>query len=385
MSQDGTYSAAGMFATDRGILCALTRNAVLALTVIAMVLQALPWVPRDVLDYSRLPLLDRIPQKQQTIGSDTTADAYEARVVLHDVSDMYVKRETEQTPFEASRWSRAASAPYPPSVLLVEAALFALGGRTATGFYLLILGCAIAFLTLSLLYFVRTRWYLFPLLYLNFSYIGERFAGVQDGTYLIMLVTVVIALHLARARRPIAHLLMALAITMKLSPLFYVTEMPAMTRRIAVAFAAIVAAGLVLPYFVWENYAYIYTFGAGLKGHPSTRVAAVLIAVPFAAMLRYVETHAGFDLEDRIGWDMVPMSLFLALWTNAARHLLLPLLVPDKRGWRNVTAAAVLALHAAFPSRIPLGSTLTIATGLLALILGGHVWRIVTDTKTCAS
>ena len=356
----------------------------LALTVGVMVLQALAWVPRDVIDYGRLPLLHRIAQKQQTFGSDTVADVYEARVVLHDVRDMYTKRLTPQTPLEAHYWSPAASAPYPPVALLIEAGLFALGGQTTAGFYLLILACAIAFLALSLLYFVRTRWYLFPLLYLNFSYFAERFAGVQDCTYLILLLVAVVALHLARARRPLAHVLMALAITIKLSPLYYVTELPRMPRRTAVLFVVIVAAGLILPILLWQNYLYIYTFGAGLKGHPSTRVAAVLLAIPFAALVWYVETRAGFDMEDRIGWGLVPMSLFLAVWTNAARHLLLVLLVPDKRGWRNVSMAVALAAHTLLPSRIPLGSSMSIAIGLLVLILLGHLWRIVTEKTTCA-
>lgn len=363
----------------------LARKAVLAVTVVAMVLQALPWVPRDVLDYRHLPLLNRIAQKQQTLGSDTVADAYEARVVLHDVRDMYTKRETAQTPLEAQYWSREASAPYPPVALLLEAGLFALGGRTATGLYLLILACAAAFLALSLLYFVQTRWYLFPLLYLNFWYLGERFVAVQDCTYLLLLLVAVIALHLARARRPLAHVLMAVAITIKLSPLFYVTEVPRMRRGTAALFAAIVVAGLALPILLWQNYLYIYTFGAGLKGHPSTRIAAVVLGIPFAVLVWYVERRAGFDLEDRIGWGLVPMSLFLAVWTNAARHLLLVLLVPDKRGWRNVTMTVALGAHTLLPSRIPLGSSMSIAIALLVLILCGHVWRIVTGTPTRAT
>ena len=382
--RDGTYSTTGMCGGG-WYPVGLARNTVLAVTVAAILLQALPWVPRDLVDYSRLPLLNRLAQKQQTFGTDTIADGYEARVVLNDPRDMYTKRKTAQTPIEARYWSPAASAPYPPAALLAEAGLFALGGRTTTGFYLLILACAAAFLALSLLYFLRTRWYLFPLLYLNFAYLGERFAGVQDCTYLLLLLLAVVALHLARARRPLAHVLMAIAIAIKLSPLFYVIELPRMPRRTAVLFVVIVAAGLVLPVVLWDNYLYIYTYGAGLKGHPSTRVAAVLLGVPFAALVWYVERRAGFDMEDRIGWGLVPMSLFLAVWTNSARHLLLVLLVPDKRGWRNVSVAAGLAAHTLWPSRIPLGSSMSIAIALLVLILCGYLWRIVTETRTCAT
>ncbi len=349
------------------------RTAILAITVAAIVAQSLPWVPRDVVDFARLPLLHRIHQ-QTMFGSDTVADSYEARVVLNDLRDMYTKRETEQTALESYYWSRAASAPYPPSTLLVEAAIYALGGRTIGGFYLWILALAVAFLTLSLVYCLRSRWYLFPLLYLNFQFLGERFVGVQDCSYLVMLVIVMAALFAARARRPIAHLLMALAITVKLAPLFHGIEIFRMPRRTAVLFVAILFAGLVLPYFLWNNYLYIYSYGAGLKGSHSNHIWAVILAPLFAAAIWFVERRAGFDMEDRLGWNLVPMALYFAVYTNGARHLLLVLLIPDKRVWRNLPVPITLALHALYPRDIPYGSVLTISMGMLALTLAGYAF-----------
>jgi hypothetical protein len=358
------------------------KYALLAITIAAMICQALPWVPRPVADYSRVAGLRHVHQPE-TYGSDTLSDEYEARVILHDPADMYSKTETAQTPLEARAWSKAATAPYPPAVLLVEATLFAIGGRTLSGFYLMILGCAVAFLGLSLRYFLRTRWYLFPALYLNFAYLARRFVDVQDDTYLIMLVVVVLALLAAERRRALAHHLMAVAIILKLSPLYYATEMLRMPRRTAVIFAAILLAGLVLPVFLLRDYLYIYAYEAALKGSQSMHVAAIAAAVPFAVVLWYVETRRSFDIEDRIGWGLVPFGLFFALGTNAARHLLLVLLVPDKRAWRNVAAAAGLALNAALPTVIGLGSVLSIVTGLLVVVLGGHLyaigWRTIRD------
>jgi hypothetical protein len=359
------------------------RVVILALTIAAIVAQAVPWVPRAVFDYSGLPLLNRIHQ-QDTFGTDTVADSYESRVVLHDVRDMYTKRQTEQTALEAHYWSKAASAPYPPATLLLESALYALGGRTITGFYLTILGLAALFLTTSLLYCLRTHWYVFPLLYLNFQFLGERFVGVQDCSYLVMLTIVMAALFAARARRQAAHLLVALAITIKLSPLFYATEVLRMPRRTAALFIAIIVAGLALPYFIWANYAYIYSFEAGLKGSHSNHVSAMILAPLFAAAVWLVEWRCGFDMEDRIGWGLVPMALFLGVYTNGARHLLLALLVPDKRVWRNVPVPITLALHTLFPRAIPLGSVLTIMIGLLAVILAAYAfapdWSFGHDT-----
>ena len=349
------------------------RAAILALTFAAIVAQAIPWVPRDVVDYTGLPVLGRIHQ-QDTFGSDTVADSYESRVVLTDVGDMYTKDKTAQTALESHYWSKAASAPYPPATLLLEAALYALAGRTITGFYVAILGLAAAFLTMSLVYCLRTRWYIFPLLYLNFQFLGERFVGVQDCSYLVMLVVVMAALFAARARRQAAHLLIALAITIKLSPLFYGTEIFRMPRRTALLFVAIVAAGLVLPYFVWTNYAYIYSFEAGLKGSHWNHVFAWILTPLFAAAVWYVEWRRGFDMEDRVGWGLIPMAIFLGLYTNGARHLVLALLVPDKRLWRNVPVPITLLLHTLFPRAIPLGSVLTISIGMLAVILAGYAF-----------
>src|SRR4029077_4077928 len=131
--------------------------------------------------------------------------------------------------------------------LLTTAGLYAIGTAAGIGFYGMVVLLAALFVALSLWYFLGTRWYLFPLLYLNFAYFGHRFVYVQDDSYLAMLVVVMFALLLARSRRDASHLLMALAITMKLSPAAYAREMLTMRRGTAMTFAAILFAGFVLP------------------------------------------------------------------------------------------------------------------------------------------
>jgi hypothetical protein len=241
----------------------------------------------------------------------------------------------------------------------------------------------VLFVGLSLWYFLRTRWYLFPLLYLNFEYFGHRFVYVQDGTYLAMLVVVMVALVLARSRRQASHLLMALATTMKLSPAAYAREILTMRRGTAIAFAAILFAGFLLPYFIWENYLTIFTFHDQIKGNIYDTMAAVLLVVPFTLVLWYVETRLGFDMEDRIGWSLVPFAIFIGIKMRVARHLLIVLLVPDKRGPRNIAAAIGLALHAAAPEVFRLGSVLYITTVLLFAFLAYYLrkigWPMVRD------
>lgn len=353
----------------------LVRRSIFAMSFAAIVAQSLPHVPRVVVDYSRVPLLAGITQPE-TYGTDTIADTYEARVVLHDPRDMYTKRGVEQTPLEAATWSKAQSAPYPPLLLLTEAAMSWIGDAVGIGFYGMVIVLAIAFLAMSAWYFSGTRWYLFPLLYLNFGYLAERFVFVQDGSYLLVLVTVTAALLVARTRATLTHVLMAIAISLKFSPLYYVTNVFDMKRRTAALFTLLIVCGVILPFFVWEGYYEILRFNSGLKGHRSALVIGIACGIAFTALLWHVERSAPFDLEDRVGWSMVPFGMFLAIKMNAPRHLLLALLIPDKRGWRNGVAAIALALNAAFPSVVSLGSLLPTATTLAFLILVAHARRV---------
>ena len=309
---------------------------VVALTLVLMAATAVTKVPRPFVDFSRWPLLAGIAQPDE-YGTDTIADRYEARVVRHDVADMYTKREVAQTPLEAATWTKDASSPYPPVTLLVLAALSAAGEAMGLGLYGMVSLLALLFLGASLAYFLRTRWYLFPLLYLNFSYVGERFFSVQDGSYLVMLTLVMAALLAARRWPAVTHTLMAVATVTKFSPLYYVRHVPRMSRRMAAAYVAILVAGLVAPYFIWDNYLYIFRYNSELKGDTLAAVGALALAVPFTALLAWAEKKRGFDLEDLVGWSLVPVALLLAFKMNAARHLLLVLLVPDKRAcgtWR---------------------------------------------------
>ena len=298
---------------------------------------------------------------------------------------MYTKARLEQTPLEKATWTREASAPYPPAALLTTAGLYATGEAIGIGFYGMVLLLAALFVGLSLWYFLHTRWYLFPLLYLNFAYFGHRFVYVQDDSYLAMLVVVMIALVIARwarsvrwarSRRDASHLLMALAITMKLSPAAYAWQILTMRRRTAMIFVAILFAGFVLPYFIWDNYLTIFTFHDQVKGNIYDTIAAVVLVVPFTIVLWYVETRLGFDMEDRIGWSLVPFAMFVGIKMRVARHLLIVLLVPDKRGPRNIAASIGLALYAAAPDVFRLGSVLYITTVLLFAFLVHYLRRI---------
>ena len=68
------------------------------------------------------------------------------------------------------------------------------------------------------------------------------------------------------------------------------------------------------------------------------------------------------DLEDRVGWGVIPVAMLLAFTLNVARHLLVVLLVPDKRARRTAAAAlSVAAYYLSFGS-MRFNSTLPICT-----------------------
>jgi uncharacterized membrane protein YdcZ (DUF606 family) len=368
-------------ATDRALMSASRRvqRVLVALTVVACAWVALPHLPRPVLDYARVPALSRLTQPAQ-FGTDTIADVYAARVVVHDPRDMYTKR-LEQTPLEAATWSRAASAPYPPATLFSFAAIYLAGQHTTAGFAALVLCLACLFLGLSAVYCLRTRWYLFPLMAVNAPYIAERFVHVQDDSYLLMLIVLMAALFCAARRPALTHALVSLAIVLKLSPLFYLKNVIGARRLTLALAAAIVVAGLLLPALVWDGYLSIYTYQTARKAHYwSNAIGTLLLVVVFAATLAYVEARRGFDLEDRVGWDLVPVALLFAISLNASRHLFLVLLVPDKRGPRTIAGAVGMAVHLAFPSVVPIGGVTYVTAALLSGILLYHLREIGSAT-----
>jgi hypothetical protein len=86
-----------------------------------------------------------------------------------------------------------------------------------------------------------------------------------------------------------------------------------------------------------------------------------------------VEKRSDFNEEDRIGWSLVPFALFAGLLANSGRHLLIALIVPDRRAGRNLAAAAALGLHSLFPNVVRIGAITYVAT---AVLLGVLIYRL---------
>jgi hypothetical protein len=155
-----------------------------------------------------------------------------------------------------------------------------------------------------------------------------------------------------------------------------VRNLASMMRGTAMTFIGILVTGLVVPAMIWEDYLYIYVFHGTVKGNVYDTAAAIVIVVPFSLVMWYVQVRRHFDLEDRIGWALVPLALFTAIKMRVARHLLIVLLVPDKRGDRNAVAAVALALRAVWPDLFHLASVMYMSVVLLCLVLVRDLRRI---------
>ncbi len=92
-----------------------------------------------------------------------------------------------------------------------------------------------------------------------------------------------------------SHTLIALAITIKLSPAYYLKNLFLLPRRTALVVTAILLAGFILPIAIWDDYLSIYSFHEEFKGSTAQTVGAVALAVLFALCLWYVETRLEFD------------------------------------------------------------------------------------------
>jgi hypothetical protein len=185
-----------------------------------------------------------------------------------------------------------------------------------------------------------------------------------------MLVVVLGALLLARSRPAVAHVLMAVAITIKLSPLFHLARLRTMRPTVAAAVLGVVAAGLVLPVWIWDRYLDIYRYQETLKGGDTWATAGGLAVAGLCAwLLVRADRRGAFELEDWIGWSLVPAALFFAVKLNAVRHLLIVLLIPDRRAMRNIAAAVGLAVGALGGAGVPLNASLPLVTALLLATL----------------
>ena len=128
-----------------------------------------------------------------------------------------------------------------------------------------------------------------------------------------------------------------------------------------------------LPYFLLPNYLYIYSFQSETRGSLWQTVGAIAVTLPFSYLLWRLQRREKLDLEDRIGWSLVPVALFLAFNVNAARHLLVALLVPDKHAVRTSTAAIGIGIVALSGGRLSINSILPLVT---AMLYGFVVWQL---------
>jgi hypothetical protein len=324
------------------------RALVLGLTLLFALLARFSYVPVAYHDFGAL-------NAGSEYGNDYYSDSYGARTVYNHPSDMYTRRLTEQTPAE-TYWPKRSVAPYPPAALLLLAGVHALGEATGVGLYGVLMALDTLLLGLMLSYALRTRWYLFPLVQLN-VFLAYRYWGIGSCNGLLVVLCLMLGVFVARAKPVLGTLLGVFATCLKLTPVFFLTNFLRFRRRAQVLAALMLFAGFVLPFFLLENYRYIYGFhatrdigpivtllsGLGLDGPFTTGLAAALgwilplaLAAAFSLVFLYAQLKLDFSWEDRIGWAAVPFSLLFSLRMLSMRTLFEAMAIPDARVVRSL-------------------------------------------------
>ena len=163
-------------------------------------------------------------QIHESPGKDFVADNYTAKVVTNDWTDMYVKEGVNQTENEAKTWTKEQSSPYPPLTIIVYGPLKFIGDSTGLGFYGSMVLMELLLMVAIFIYCIRTKWYLFPLIYLN-PFIAYRFWWVGDLSNVLMLLVIMGALFLSTNKGPLKHIAVAVATGMKFAPIYYMKNL----------------------------------------------------------------------------------------------------------------------------------------------------------------
>ncbi|MBN1390756.1 MAG: hypothetical protein JXA22_08965 [Candidatus Thermoplasmatota archaeon] len=343
---------------DRKLLFASKKmkTLVIVLTILFILIVRVWFIPGEVIDLGRM-------NRQENLGGDFFADNYTGKVVLNDPLDMYTKEKVDLNGREASYWEKEECSPYPPLAMFILGGLHFIGDLTGIELIGVVYLLELSFVVMVLIYCLKTRWYLFPLIMLN-VFAPHRVYTMNGTTNLLVLMFMMAALLAAKHRRSISHHLVAMATCSKFMTVFYADNVFRMPRKQAMVYVGILVAGLVLPIFIFDNYLYIYSFHA-TRGYSfvsslfdhfgismSDTIAIVLtwtvpsiLTIFFTILLFYIENRLGYDWEERVGWSGVPFALFIGLRLLTVRFLFLMLLLPDKRGTRTFLVFLLSIVH----------------------------------------
>jgi len=244
------------------------------------------------------------------------------------------------------------------------------------GLYGVLMALDALLVALMLYYSLRTRWYLFPFVQLN-VFLAYRFWGIGSCNGLLVVLFLMLGVLLARAKPALGVVMGVLAVCIKLTPVFFLTNFLRFRRATQLVTAALLFAGFVVPLFTLEQYRYIYGFHAtrdiapivkalavlGVSGDFASTLAAVLgwvlplcAAGAFSLVFLYAQHKLDFTWEDRLGWAAVPFSLLFSLRMLSMRTLFEAMVIPDRRVVRSLwvlgMGACDMALRAAGARRM---------------------------------
>ncbi|MEM3341978.1 MAG: hypothetical protein QW728_04730 [Thermoplasmata archaeon] len=285
---------------------------------------------------------------------DLYADAYAARVILNDPMDMYTRNlpitwaestcDGEQNYNPQPPWSNYDCAPYPPVALIPTAFAFWLGEETFDGFYNISVLLELIIAGMVIIYSLLTRRpFLFPLYFLStFTY--AFFWKQTHFSFTLTTAFIVLALILFELKKEGSALfflgLASAAKIFTLPVLAMTSRFGSRKRWIWFFFVVTVFVGLVVPFFIFDNYSYIF------RRENHRPVMSYLVGGIIGIEFLFLEFFTrGKDREVAM-LSMVPMASYITLTgiLIVPPYFQLALLIPDRTYFRNVLGILLTAI-----------------------------------------
>ena len=284
--------------------------------------------------------LNCIPQDDPP---DFYADTYVAKVILNDPFDMYTKEKLNQTSQEQNKWTKEKSSPYPPLALFLLTGLYIIGEVTGAGFWITAISIEFLLVILIGILCYKSKYdKMYPFLVLN-PFIVWRVWHMADTTYLLMVSLVTIAFFTClKNKNSITAFLMACAVSIKFVPVYIYRAIFKLHPKSRWLLVVIPAVFLILPYFIFDNYLYIYTFHSGRNILPFF-LQVVVMGIFFLELI-YMERKLEFELIDILGYSLLPLSLFTTMKIGYWKYIIWALIIPDRRYYRILFGAGLTAL-----------------------------------------
>ncbi|MEM3342578.1 MAG: hypothetical protein QW728_07785 [Thermoplasmata archaeon] len=306
---------------------------------------------------------------------DFAADTYESRVFLNDYRDAYTKTQIEPRWPENSYFAKPECAPYPPVLLVVLSAIYyGMGGDAVDFYYFSIAFEFITALVLLLYCLMEDRIVPFICYYLNPVSIWF-FGYFWHFTMTIFLFFIFSGMTLYRAGFKRAGMFFAgTAIAAKLFNIFLLAQHR--VKWIWLTWSAVIL-GLVVPYFIFDNYLSIFTFHSqrGLRFLMDSftftggkYLAIGLIALLYIGtigvclMIKRLEILRNYNTLEIMAGSMLPFAFLMGIQVASNYYILMAMMLPTREVRRNILCFIMGFAGVFYSKNVPVWPWATVAS-----------------------